>query len=72
MGNKQAKDEKKNKSDLDHMHGNKKKDFTNLKSEQLIEKFHSVIKKKKEAFFSTNLKPRDFTQMMSQVKVGGL
>ena len=68
MGNKQAKDGPQySKSEV---WGEKKKEkLSNVESDQMMEKFNAVITKKKAAFYSSNLKSRDFTQMMTQVKV---
>jgi uncharacterized protein (DUF362 family) len=35
----------------------------------MVEQFSTVIKKKKESYYAKKLKPKDFSQMMKEIKV---
>jgi hypothetical protein len=68
MGNKHPTSEKK-QSKSDVVLDKKSPKFFSGKPDQMMEQFNSLISKKKAAFYSANIKAKDFTQIMTQVKV---
>ncbi len=54
---------------MGHKHAKAKLDQQGC-SKSMVEQFSSVIKKKKESYYAKKLKPKDFSQMMLEIKVG--
>lgn len=70
MGNKNIKEGLKvTRSEIVTGNGGLPEEHSKDKSDDIIEKFNSLIKKKKEKYYSSNLKPHDFKEMCQQVQV---
>jgi hypothetical protein len=73
MGNTTVKSESKQFSKSDVVVGKPVADIVSkMTSSEMMDKFNAIIQKKKEKFYSANLKPKDFTKMREQVQVGVL
>ena len=53
---------------MGHKHTKGKLDHQ-LSSKSMVEQFTTVIKRKKESYYAKKLKPKDFSQMMHEIKV---